>query len=189
MDYKKIVKIIKKVTGLYEVPVYFNDISANCHGSPYFDIGDHAWDIIPEDLLDNPMFDVVDFITNKEIGLYHIGLPKNIIRDNKEFEYKITNEQLKSNGIKLKLTKDILETFIILHEFGHAHELFIKYNKNVEKYISETIKETSYNSYIIKIEGLGGTEEGLKIHKLLSTEKYADQFAIKYLPEVLPLIY
>lgn len=185
MSYEAIVEVIKKVTGL-EVPVYFNDIEAT--GSPYFGLGHHSWDIMPEGFIDCPFCDIDDFITNEHLCYYHVGLPNKIIKKDDEFIFRITNEQLRQNGIYVKLNKLLMETFIILHEFGHAHQLFVSYNGDIVKYICDTSQECGANSYEIKNYGLGGTEEGFRIHKRLSTEKYADNFAIKYFADVIKLL-
>jgi hypothetical protein len=185
MCYEEIVEIIKMVTGL-EVPVYFNDLEAT--GSPYFGLGEHSWDIMPEEFMDCPFCDVEDFIENKHLHYYHVGLPSKILRKNEEYIYRVTSEQLKQSGIKIRLTELLMETFIILHEFGHAHQLYISYNGDVEKYMCDTSSVSQSNSYMIKADGLAGTERGLLMHKELSTEKYADNFALKYFKQVAELV-
>lgn len=62
MKYTKIVEIIKEVTGLHQVPVYFHDHYANSKGTPYFGLGNHAFEICPEEYFDDPMFVIEDFI-------------------------------------------------------------------------------------------------------------------------------
>lgn len=185
MFYEEIVSIIKRVTGL-DVPVYFNDIEAT--GSPYFGLGEHAWDIMPKEFIDCAFCDVDDFIDNKHLHYYHIGLPDEILKKNEEYIYKVTSEQLKQSGIKIRLTKLLMETFIILHEFGHAHQLYIAYGGDVEKYLCDTLGNSQSNSYNIRADGLAGTEKGLRKHKELSTEKYADSFALKYFKQVAELV-
>lgn len=187
MGYEKIVEVIKEVTGL-NVPVYFCDIEAGFKGSPYFGIGHHIWDIVPEDLLDNPMFEAVDFIENKHLKYYHVGLPEEIMKKNDAYVYKVIEEQLKSNGINISLDKSSLEVFAILHEFGHAHQLLVSYNGDVEQYLADTLKESRANSYLIQTNGLGGTEQGFLLHKSIPTEKYADSYAIKYFNQVIGII-
>lgn len=185
MSYEEIVAIIKRVTGL-DVPVYFNDIEAT--GSPYFGIGEHSWDIMPKEFIDCAFCDVEDFIENKHLEYYHVGLPDKILKKNDEYVFRVTSEQLKQSGIKIRLTKLLMETFIILHEFGHAHQLHVAYNGDVVKYLCDTSKESQSNSYKIKADGLAGTEEGLRKHKELETEKYADNFALKYFEQVAELV-
>jgi hypothetical protein len=187
MDYQQVTEVIKEVTGL-DIPVYFNDMEANCGGSPYFGIGNHAWDIMDEDTFDNPLIELTDLIENKHLKYYHVGLPDTILKNSVEHIYKVVGEQLKENGIEITLDKPHLETFIILHEFGHAHELFVTYKGDVEHYLSETIQENRHTSYQIKSYGLGGSEEGLRLHKSTDTEKYADNFALQYFESVVNVL-
>lgn len=184
MDFMAITHVVKEVTGLHEVPVYFNDMEANCKGSPYFGVGEHCWEIADEELLDHPMFELVDFIENKHLRFYHVGLPEKIIDQDDDYVFKVVGEQFKEKGIKLQLDERLMEVFIILHEFGHAHELFVSYQGDVEKYLSETTEENRTASYHIRAYGLGGTEEGLRVHKSTATEKYADEFALQYIERV-----
>ena len=187
MPYEEIVEVIREVTKL-DTPVYFNNMEANCHGSPYFGVGKHILEICPEEIFNDPMFEPIDFIENKHIGFYHIGLPAKILKRSNGYLCKAVREQLQKAGIDMFLDEQLLETFIILHEFGHAHELFVSYKGNAERYISETAHENGYNSYIIKSNGLGGTEEGLKIHKSSLTEQYADNFAINHFKQVVEML-
>lgn len=184
MDYCKVTEIIKKATKL-DVPVYFNDMNANCSGSPYFGLGDHAWEIVDDEFLQNGMFDVEDFIENKHLGLYHVGLPDKIVRDKHDYMYEVVQKQFNERGFDMVVNETLLETFIILHELGHAEQLCIAYEGNVEKYIQETSMENRYMSYFIKSNGYAGTAEGLRLHKSISTEMYADNFAFLYIEEVL----
>ncbi|PLS19350.1 hypothetical protein CVD28_02745 [Bacillus sp. M6-12] len=189
MDYRGMVEVVKQVTGL-DVPVYFSDMEANCIGSPYFGIGNHSidiWDEVGEDLFDDPMFELTDFIENKHLKYYHVGLPDKIMKKDDDFLYTVTEEQLRENGIAITLTRPLLETFVILHEFGHAHELFVSYEGNVEKYLQETTEENNHTSYQIRAYGLGGTEKGLRLHKSTATEKYADAFAIQHFQKVIKI--
>lgn len=177
--------VVKEVTGLYQVPVYFNDMEANCGGSPYFGVGEHCWDIVDEELFDNPMFELVDFIENQHLKYYHVGLPTKIVDQADTHIFNVVAEQLREQGINVMLNTTLIELFVILHEFGHAHELFVTYQGDVEKYLSETTQESRHASYQIKSYGLGGTEEGLRIHKSTETEKYADDFALRYFEQVI----
>lgn len=183
MNYESITEVIKVVTGL-NVPVYFNDMEANYMGSPYFGVGEHGWDIMPEDMIDNPMFDIVDFIENKHLKFFHVGIPETILKKNMESAFNVTAEQFKTKGIHITLTKALLDTFVILHEFGHAHELFVAYKGDVERYLGETTQANRKTSYEIKMYGLAGTEEGLKLHKSTATEQYADNYALQYFEAV-----
>lgn len=183
INYEKITEVIVEVTGL-NVPVYFNDMEANCTGTPYFGVGKHCWDIMPEEMIDNPMFITEDFIENKHLKFYHVGLPNNILRKNDDYLYKVTQEQLDDKGICILLNKSLLETYIILHEFGHAHELFVSYNGSVEDYLAKNYEEHAQSKYEIRASGLAGTEEGLRLHKLSTAEKYADNFALQNFEEV-----
>lgn len=179
MDYAVIVDAIKRVTGL-DAPVYYNDMEASFQGSPYFGIGNHIMDIVPEEVLNDPFYDPIDFIENSHIGYFHIGLPEKIFRKKNDFVYRVVGELLKENGINTKLDEALLEVFVILHEFGHAHQVLVSYEGNIERYIIDTHKESDFNSYLIRTSGLGGTEEGLRLHKSTLTEKYADAFAVQY---------
>lgn len=184
INYEKITEVIVEVTGL-NVPVYFNDKEADCIGTPYFGVGEHCWDIVPEDMLDNPMFVAEDFFENKHLKYYHVGLPNKILGKHDDDLFKVTQEQLDERNINVLLNKPLLETYIILHEFGHAHELFISYNGNVEAYLAKTYEENAQSIYEIRTSGLAGTEEGLRLHKKASTEKYADNFALQNFEEVI----
>lgn len=186
MNYEAIVNVVKEVTGLHQVPVYFNDNEANYGGSPYFGVGEHCWDIVvDEEQLDNPMFELVDFIENQHLKYYHVGLPEKIVDKGDEYVFKVVREQFKEKGMDFRLDESLMEVFIILHEFGHAHELFATYQGDVERYLCETTQESRTASYQIRSYGLGGTEEGLRIHKATETEKYADDFALCYFKQVM----
>lgn len=184
MNYVQATELIKKVTGL-NVPVYFNDMEANAGGSPYFGVGEHAWDIMDEDMIDHPMFELADFIENQHLKYYHVGLPNKIMKPGDEYIFKVIQKQLFDNGMQIELNEVLVEIFIILHEFGHAHELFVSYQGDVEHYLRETTEANRHASYQIKTYGLGGTEEGLMLHKSTATEKYADAFAIQYFESVI----
>lgn len=184
MSYELIVEHIKNITGI-NVPVYFNNHEANCSGSPYFGLGEHTWDICPDDTIFDAFFEPIDFIEQKDLHYYHIGLPTKILRKpNNDYIYKVTYEQLQQRNINIELTEELLEIFIILHEFGHVHHLFCGYNSDLLKYIRETEEKTGYKSYEIRSNGLAGTEEGFRLHKTLETEIYADNFALNYFEEV-----
>ena len=185
MSYVKIVDNIRDITSI-NIPVYFNSNEANCIGTPYFGVGHHIEEICPAEVLygSMTMFDSIDFIENKHINLYHIGLPDKIIKDHDRYVYTIVQEQLNSTKVNIKLDEKLLEAFIILHEFGHAHELFVAYNKDVEQYIKETNQENDYITYMIKERGLAGTDAGLRLHKSSSTEHYADNFALKHFKQL-----
>lgn len=186
-DYRLIVDVIKDVTQI-DVPVYFDCMEANCSGSPYFGLGKHGWDVVDDDFMSNPMFELEDFIENHHLPLFHIGLPNRILKEKDGYVYKVTEEQLKEHGIHIKLDESLLEIFIILHEFGHAKQLYVDYEGNVEKYLQETRQESRSASFQIRHDGLGGTEEGLRIHKSTSTEQFADSFAIEYFEQVTDII-
>lgn len=177
MDYKDIVQAIKDITGL-EIEVKYNALRSPCFG-----IGEHAYEIMPEeDCIEAAMFDLYDFLENKHIDYYHIQLPKVIERKNTDFVFEYTKKQLSNYGIKIKnFTKELLEIFIILHEFGHAHHLFVEYNKNVEQYIKDTREVCDKNNYEMRFLG---EENGFYKHKELFTEKYADNFALKHFVEI-----
>lgn len=57
----------------------------------------------------------------------------------------------------------------------------------MEEYIADTYKEKNYTEYFIRANGLAGTEAGLRIHKMLSTEQYADNFALQHFLSVVEL--
>lgn len=185
MRYEEVVQVVKEVTNLHQVPVYLNDKEANFSGTAYFGIGEHYWDIAEPEMLDHPMFELIDLIENTHLKYFHVGLPSEILVDKYDYVYLIVGELLAERGIELKLDKELLEVFVILHEFGHAHELFISYKGDLQRYLSSTTKENQYISYQIKMDGLCGTEEGLRIHKSKATEKYADNFALSYFEKVI----
>lgn len=174
LDYETICKTIKEVTNL-NIPIKYN-----CYCSPCFGIGDYAFDIIPNEFIDCPMFDINDFLENKHIKFYHISLPKKINFKKNSYIYNYTKKQLTNMGIKIKkFTTEMLEIFIILHEFGHANQLFIEFKEDVEKYNSYHIKHN--NSYDCKFLN---AENSFYEHKKAPMEQYADSFAIYYFEEV-----
>lgn len=183
MDYRKIVEVAKELTKV-NVPVYFDDMSANCGGSAYFGLGEHTWDIVPDDFLDDAMFDVEDFIENEHIGYYHVGLPKSIEKEGKDFIYQVTQEQFNERNIKLQVDQELLETYVILHEFGHAKQLLVDYKGDIISYMQDTHEASRYMSYFIRSNGHAGTEKGLRLHKSLDTEKFADDFALTHIEAV-----
>ena len=183
MNYQQIVEVVKDITKV-DVPVYFDDKSATYGGSAYFGLGEHSWDIVPDDFLDDAMFEVEDFIENKHIGYYHVGLPKQIEKDGKEFVFQVTKEQFSERKIALDVDQEVLETFVILHEFGHAKQLLVDYQGDVISYIQDTNQASRYMSYFIRSNGHAGTEKGLRLHKSLETEQFADDFALTHIEEV-----
>lgn len=183
MDYQQIVEVVKDITKV-DVPVYFDDKSANYGGSAYFGLGEHSWDIVPDDFLDDAMFEVEDFIENKHIGFYHVGLPKQIEKDAEEFVFRVTQEQFSERKIALDVDHEVLETYVILHEFGHAKQLLVDYQRDVVSYMQDTSQASRYMSYFIRSNGHAGTEKGLRLHKSLETEQFADDFALTYIEDV-----
>lgn len=183
MNYEQVVEVVKHVTKV-DVPVYFNDDQANHGGSAYFGIGEHSWDIVPDDFLQDAMFDVEDFIENEHIGYYHVGLPKRIEQDCKDFILKVTQEQFHERGIALNVDQRVLEVFVILHEFGHAKRLLVDYKKDVIGYLRDTQEASRHMSYCVRSNGHAGTEKGLRMHKSLDNERFADDFALTYVEEV-----
>lgn len=183
MNYHQIVDVVKEVTKV-DIPVYFNDNQANYGGSAYFGLGEHSWDIVPDDFLDGAMFEVEDFIENKHIDYYHVGLPNQIEQDCKPFIIQVTQQQFNERGLALSVDQELLETFVILHEFGHAKQLLVDYQKDVEAYLRDTNRASRYMNYFIRSNGHAGTKEGLRLHKSLETEQFADDFALTHIEEV-----
>ena len=177
LDYRTMVDAVKKVTGL-DVPVVFNCLQANCGGSCYYGLGDSAWDLFDPEDLENPMICLEDLIEDCHLPHYHIGLQSNITRE--DFYTTVIQELLLDNNIQVELSKSMLELYVILHEFGHAHQLMVAYDGKVEKYLAETRQDREFIVYKVKNLDLDPIE-GFRLYKTIPAEQYADSFAVKYL--------
>lgn len=184
MNYEYIVEKITKVIGLTEVPVYFN---GNNYGVLAFDIGAHVKDINPNiSDLNLEMFDFLKSIKNEHLKYFHVEIPEVIYCN--DYHYEVFKDLFNSKNINVKIDKNLIEIYCILHEFGHAHQLYVQYNKNLEKFISEVyVESVNGNKKIIEL-GLCNTKEGLLAHKKLLAEQYADNFALNNFEKVLEII-
>lgn len=183
--YQIYVRAIRKVTKM-KVPVKFNSPEANYSGGAYAGFSGYE-DIIAPDLCYNPalsaMFEVEDFLQPKHLKYYHIGLPDQIYEKN-DYVDTIMKEVLKSIGVPFSI--EAVEAFVILHEFGHAHYLFCKCKGNIRNYLA-TRKEREKAIYRLRQSNLSSLEIQRKYRKI-AAEKYADDFAKKYIHKVLRII-
>lgn len=175
--YEEYVEAIRKITGL-DVPVIFNDEEAKFNG-PYFGYCGFEDEIAPDPYEWEMYFDYDNFLTNDHINLFHIGLPERITGTHDVEFVPIMNDLLKSAGIKY--SPEAAEVFIILHEFGHAYELYVKYGKDVTRYVQAKQKR---DSDIYRLKFLERDEQQWA-YRQVPCEKEADDFAKKYIAEVL----
>lgn len=176
--YEKYVKAIKKITKI-NVPVILNSDEADYSGGAYAGFCGYEQVIIPRWHIENGMFEFEDFLEQEHIKYYHIGLPSVIF--NKGRGEKIMKEILKSLDIPYSI--QAVEVFIILHEFGHAHDLFYRCKGNLSEYL-KTREERKQAVYALRESGLDNYT-AQKRYRQIPTEKYADDFAKKYIHQVL----
>lgn len=176
MKYQQIVEVIQReINEVKDIPVYFNDNEANYRGSAYFGVGDHVYDIVPEEELDNPMFLPEDFMTNEHLKYFHVGLPSVLLPKDEQLMHNYFQYEWINRNICIPITTEIMDLFIILHEFGHGHDLHVYCKKDIDIYLSERTERYNRPTKTLK---------ELLAYKQLKTEQYADNFAFKYLEQI-----
>lgn len=130
---------VKSLTGL-DVPVYLNGDKGLFISNAYFGVGDYGLDIMPDDEYTMGMFDLIDFLEDKHLKYYHVGLPDNIIGLRDKESDKHIRKKFKEYGVNLEVNNRVFEIFVLLHELGHAHQLFVEYKGSVSKYIQDRIR-------------------------------------------------
>lgn len=182
--YEKYVNIIREVTKL-NVPVVFNAPDANYGGGAYAGFCGYADVIAPELCYDSPisaMFEFEDFLEQEHLKYFHIGLPDKICKGEADSsENLIIKELLHSVGIGYSV--EAVEIFVILHEFGHAHYLFYKCRGNIIEYLKAR-RERKKILYELRLSGFDKIDTQRR-YRQIPSEKYADDFAKKYIRQVL----
>ena len=181
--YQKLTAIISKETNL-DIPVVYNYNGSTSFGMQHAltDTNEFDW------IYTTGSVELIDVIEQKHMKYFAVQLRNSLVTNEDEsWFYDITEEILNKHGIKMKLTASQLEAYIILHEFGHADELYNKYNKDVVSYYTEHYTKNQELNYQEKLAG-HGTKEAWLIHKSKETEQYADNFACKWLTHILAIV-
>ncbi len=172
--YEKAVKIIKSISKLDDVQVIYDWNGSTSFGMEHYINKTNEFDI----LFDNSSLEITDLIEDKHIVNFAVQLEPEIVSlDSPKWIYTVTESILRKHGVHIKPTKRQLEVYIILHEFGHAHDLYINNNRNLIKYLGNRDKEKQIE-YQIKTGGYNKKDTWI-LHKSKPTEQYADAFASK----------
>lgn len=179
--YKSYVDEIQEITGM-TVPVIYDDDEANFSGGAYAGFAGYEDVIAPEWYMEEPMFEFEDFLEQEHIKYFHVGLPSTIYEEGKNCGRDFIMGEL-LNSVGLTHSVEAVEVFVILHEFGHAHDLFYKCGADIIKYL-KTRQERNQIIYELKQGGLNSYDSQRR-YRQITTEKYADDFAKKYIKQVL----
>lgn len=180
MNYESVVSIIKEIVPeLKSVEVIYNSFEAECSGSSFFGLVDNHNEIMPIEAEEEGVFEVLDFVEQEHLPYFKVHLQSNTFTGAKQY---ITKEYFEDmwikNNINTPLNQYVKEIFVILHEFGHAHDLYVNCKEQVDLYLEN--HRNGNNFY----EKSGNKKEDFITFKQTESEVYADQFAIKHFEEV-----
>lgn len=180
MNYESVVSIIKEIVPeLKPVEVIYNSFQAECGGTSFFGLVDTYNEIMPIEAEETGMFEVLDFVEQKHLSYFKVYLQSNTFSKEKQL---ITKEYFEKmwieNNINTPLNQYAKEIFVILHEFGHAHDLYVNCEQQLESYLQS--HKNGDNFYVKS----GNKKEDFLTFKQTKSEIYADQFAIKHFEKV-----
>lgn len=180
MNYESVVSIVKEIVPELEpVEIIYNSYEAECSGSSFFGLIDENNDIMPLEAEETGMFSVLDFVEQEHLPYFKVYLQVNTFSGAKQYIAKEYFEKMWiQNNINTPLNQYAKEIFVILHELGHAHDLYINCNKQLDVYLQS---HRDGDNFYVKS---GNKKEDFLAFKNTKSEVYADQFAIKYFEEV-----
>lgn len=176
---EKYVGVAKEVTGLTPTILY----NSEKQGYPFlcFGINNQYMDYLNERLGADFMWATTDslVVSSELLENTILGIPSGVLPLYlTDYCSELYQAIEKAIGYKFK-TDEERYLFVILHEFGHYHDLTVNNKGNPIDYFIELDEQ---------LEVYAKSKKGHDVYRSLVKEKYADLYAFKHLPMAIELL-